>query len=248
MSDHNTTSIAAAPDDARRRPVSNRRRSGGDGGGKSVFVNLVLAVLAAGLGAAGWFIANQHRLLTEEQARAGEADRRLQVLEERARMTDQVVSETGAETDEQLDFWESEVRKLWAVANERNKGWIEDNQKQLRAQNSSIDSLQGSSKSLKSMVDRHEQALNQQQDLVDQLTSVELQLQQLIRGQRDLVDRVNANSRTLASLGGQVEEHDQAIAAIDSYRRQINNRLAQIDDRLAQIDDRSAPGPEVPGL
>lgn len=244
MSDHNSTSIAAAPDDARRRPAGARRRSGGKGGGagggRSLFVNLVLVVLVAGLGAAGWFIANQQRLLMAERANAAEANRRLHALEERLRMTDQVITESDAETGEQIDFWESEVRKLWAVANERNKGWIQDNQKRLTAQNASINGLQSSNKTLKSMVDRHEQALREQQDVIDQLTSVELQLQQLIRGQRDIVDRVNANSRTVATFGSQIKEHDQAIAAIDSYRRQTNNRLAQVDDRLAQADDHLA--------
>ncbi len=251
MSDHNSTSIAAAPDDARRRPAGGRRRPGGKGGGKSLFVNLILVVLVAGLGAAGWFIANQQRLLVAEQANAAQANRRLHALEERLRMTDQVITESDAETGEQLDFWESEVRKLWAVANERNKGWIQDNQKKLDAQNASIDSLQGSNKTLKSMVDRHEQALGRQQEVIDQLTSVEMQLQQLIRGQRDIVDRVNANSRSVATFSGQIKEHDQAIAAIDSYRRQTNNRLVQIDDRLTQIDGRLAsltPAYTTPGL
>ena len=140
---------------------------------------LVLAVLAAGLAVAGWFIANQHRLLTEEQAQLANASTRIEALEERLRMTDQVMSETAGETDEQINFWESEIRKLWAVSNERNKRWIQDNQKLLRSQKAATDALEATDKSLKSTVARHENALGRQEDVADQLASIELQLQRV---------------------------------------------------------------------
>ncbi|MCY3795148.1 MAG: hypothetical protein OXG51_12350 [Gammaproteobacteria bacterium] len=240
------SSISTAPDDARRRPAGGGRpRPGGNGrgGGRSIAINLVVAALVAGLGVAGWFIANQHQLLVEEQRKAAEADRRLRALEERLRMTDQVMSETEAETDEEINFWESEVRKLWAVANERNKKWIQDNQKLLQTQKTAIASLQSSDRTLKSAVDRHDKAFNQQQALIDQLASIELQLQQVLRGQRDLVDRVNAATQTAAASSSRVTENEQAIAAIDAYRVQVNTRLSNIESQLRSLAARPAPTP-----
>ena len=239
-------SISTAPDDARRRPAGGgRQRSGGNGrgGGRSILINLVVAALVAGLGIAGWFIANQHQLLIEEQLKVAEADGRLRALEDRLRMTDQVMSETGAETDEQINFWESEIRKLWAVANERNKKWIQDNQKLLQTQKSAIASLQGSDRTLKSAVDRHDKAFNQQQALIDQLASIELQLRQVLRGQRDLVDRVNAARQTAAASSSRVTENEQAIAAIDAHRAQVNTRLSNIENQLRNLAARPAPVP-----
>lgn len=239
-----TPSISAEPEDVRIRSGGGRRRpSGGPSGGKTVVVNLLLAVLAVGLGVAGWFIANQHQLLLAEQDRAEDANRRLRALEERLRMTDQVLSETGAETDEQIDFWESEIRKLWAVSNERNKGWIQENQKLLQTQKSAIDQLQSANQSLKSAVDRHEQAFSQQQTLIDQQVSFELQLQQVLRGQRDVVDRVNGATQQVAALNSRVTENEQAIAAIDTHRVQINNRLGQIEGRLPRPSAAPSPMP-----
>lgn len=236
-------SISTAPDDARRRPAGTvRQRPSGLGGGRSVVTNLVIAVLVAGLGVAGWFIANQHQLLIEEQRKSADADGRLRALEERLRMTDQVMSETEAETDEEINFWESEVRKLWAVANERNKKWIQDNQKLLQTQKSAIANLQSSDRTLKSAVDRHDKAFNQQQALIDQLASIELQLQQVLRGQRDLVDRVNAATQTAAASSSRVTDNEQAIAAIDAYRIQVNNRLSDIERQLRSLtQQRPAP-------
>ena len=198
-------------------------------------------MLVAGLGVAGWFIANQHQLLVAEQRKTAEADKRLRALEERLRMTDQVMSETEAETEEEINFWESEVRKLWAVANERNKKWIQDNQKLLQTQKASIASLQSSDRTLKSAVDRHDKAFNQQQALIDQLASIELQLQQVLRGQRDLVDRVNAATQSAAASSSRVTENEQAIAAIDAYRVQVNTRLSNIESQLRSLTARPAP-------
>ena len=239
MSEHSgTPSIAAEPNDARVRAAASRRRPGAPSSG--IFVNLILAVLVAGLGVAGWFIANQHQQILAEQSRNADANRRLQALEERLRMTDQVISETDAETDEQINFWESEIRKLWAVSNERNKDWIQENQKLLASQKAAIGALQGADKTLKSAVDRHEQAFGRQQQLGDQLASIELQLQQVLRGQRDLVDRVNGASQTLAGLSSRVTENEQAIAANDTHRLQINQRLERIENRLAGLAVRPA--------
>ena len=238
MSDNpqNTPSISAAPEDARRRAPTSaaRRRGGGNAGSGSRMLGftLGLVVLTAGLAVAGWFIANQQRLLGEEQRQLAQANTRIEALEERLQMTDQVLSETDAETGEQIDFWESEIRKLWAVSNDRNKKWIQDNQKLLQAHKTSLQTLQATNKSLKSSVDRHEQALRRQGEVADQLAAIELQLQRVLRGQRDLVDKVNTATQTVAGVNGNVQEHEQAIAAIDAYRRQFNTRLMDIEQRL----------------
>ncbi len=242
------STISTAPDDARRRLASGGRprpSGNGRGGDRSTALNLVVAALVAGLGVAGWFIANQHRLLLEEQTKAAEADSRLRALEDRLRMTDQVMSETEAETDEEINFWESEVRKLWAVANERNKKWIQDNQKLLQTQKAAIAGLQSSDRTLKSAVDRHDKAFNQQQTLIDQLASIELQLQQVLRGQRELVDRVNAATQTAAASSSRVTENEQAIAAIDAYRVQVNTRLSSIESQLRSLASRPTSTPAL---
>lgn len=244
MSEHpGTPSISAEPDDVRIRSGGRKRPGGGPSGGKLVLINLLLVIMVTGLGVAGWFIANQHQLLLAEQDRAENANRRLRALEERLRMTDQVITETGAETDEQIDFWEAEIRKLWAVSNERNKGWIQENQKLLQTQKSTIGQLQSANQSMKSAVDRHEQAFSQQQTLIDQLASIELQLQQVLRSQRDVVDRVNGATQTVAALGSRVQENEQAVAAMDTHRVQINNRLGRIEGRLSPPSAAPPPAP-----
>ncbi|MEQ8859574.1 MAG: hypothetical protein RIC56_13090 [Pseudomonadales bacterium] len=235
--------ISTSPDDLsgrRRGPAVPRRRSGtGGAGGSRIFANAVLAVLIAGLAGAGWFLAEQYQRLQTEAASLADARSRIAALEDRLRTTDEALTETGAETSEQINFWESEIRKLWAVTNERNKKWIEDNQKAIAALQTSLTGLQSTSREIQSTLGRHESAFARQQEVVDQLTSIQMQLQQMSRSQRDLVDKVNNAQQSVAKLqsglAGRVEENEQAVAAIDAYRLQLNSRLADIERRLNSL-------------
>ena len=81
---------------------------------------------------------------------------------------------------------------------------------------------------------------DQQTALIDQLTSVEIQLQQLVRAQQDLVDKVNTTGQAVAkmraSLDTQVAENTEAIAAIDAYRiATTNSRFRDLEQRLEAL-------------
>ena len=223
------------PSGSGRRPQRGRQSEGGRG----VFLSGVLVVLVGGLAAAGWFIANQQQTLIAEKARLADANNRLERLEMRLSATDTALSQGGADTQEQLTLWESEIRKLWAVANERNRGWIKDNQKALKGLDKSVTGLQSTARDLKAATARHEEAFTQQAALIDQLTSVEIQLQQLVRAQQDLVDKVNTTSQAVAKLraglNSQVEDNTEAIAAIDAYRIATNSRFRDLEQRLDEV-------------
>ena len=218
-----------------RRPQRNRQPEGGRG----VFLSGVMVVLVGGLIAAGWFIANQQQALVDEKTRLTDATTRLERLERRLSATDTALSQGGEDTQEQLSLWESEIRKLWAVANERNRDWIKGNQKALKGLDESVTGLQSTMRDLKASTARHEEAFTQQTALIDQLTSVEIQLQQLVRAQQDLVDKVNTTGQAVAklraSLDTQVEENTEAIAAIDAYRIATNSRFRDLEQRLDEV-------------
>ena len=234
--------LSVGPEDSTgyRRPGGGKRRpSAREKPPRMIGINLILALLVAGLVMAGWFIANQHKLLVNSQQSLTQAEGRLELLEDRLVVTDAQLTDTGSETKEQLENWESEIRKLWAVSNERNKKWIKDNEQSIAKLQKSITEFSASSREVSAAVGRHESAFKQQQTIIDQLTSVELQMQQILSTQRDLVDRVNASRQTVASLqaglAGKVADNEQAVASMDSYRVQTNNRLAEIERRLAGL-------------
>ena len=250
MSERQQPDLSTSTDTGYRRGKSansggrgSPRRGGGSSGGSStgrqLGTSLMIALLIGGLAVAGWYIANQQQLLAEAESKAQNADQRLKKLEARLSATDSALAQEGEDTSQKLGLWESEIRKLWAVSNERNKKWIQDNQAAVKKINSSINGIEATSRDLRSSVGRHETAFEQQQQLIDQLTSVELQIQQLTRSQRDLVDKVNTASQSVASLraslAAKVEDNGEAIQSIDAYRVAVNSRLSDIERRLGAV-------------
>ncbi|MCZ6890820.1 MAG: hypothetical protein O7H39_20195 [Gammaproteobacteria bacterium] len=201
-----------------------------------IAINFVVAVLIAGLAVAGWFIANQQQVLAATQNTLGEANTRLLRLEKRLRVTDETMSESGADTNEQFTLWESEIRKLWDITNKRNKKWIEANQTAVGKHTAAIASTESTLRTLKSAVDRNSGAFTQQQAIVDQITLLDLQVRELMNQRRDLIDKVNTSNQIAsglkAGLEARVRENEQAIAAIDAYRLQVNARLSEMQRRI----------------
>lgn len=235
------TSISASPDDAagarRGGGGGGRRRAAKDRGGSSIGVNLILVILLAGLMVAGWFVANQQQTLVAEKQAREAAEARIALMEDRLRMTDETLTEAGSETKSELGRWESEIRKLWAVSNERNKKWIEDNQAALKKHNGSLANLNKKQADLGTQLTSLQRSVAQQGDLRGELSQVSKQLEQMLKTQRELVDKVNAARQSVASLqaglANRVTENEQAVASMDAYRVQLNNRLDALERRLA---------------
>jgi len=232
--------IAANPDDSTgyRRGGKPRPPAGG-GTGRLLGLNVVLAVLVAGLVVAGWFVASQHQQLSEAERLLGEADQRLRRLEERLQLTDQTMSSSGDEVQDQLGFWEDEIRKVWDVANKRNKNWIVENQGNLTRQGERLATIESSVTSLKSSVSRHDKAFGQQAAMLDQLAELQLQLRQVAEQQRRMTDQLNVARQGFASLESGLERrvanNEEAVEAIDAYRVQLNNRLDDVRNRIETL-------------
>ena len=231
------TDLSTESESGYRRGGSRRSSGGSDG---SSFSNRIFSViLLLGLAAAGWFLFVQQEELGEERGRLDQANQRLMVLEERLSATDNAMMQEGQDTKEQIGFWQDEIRKLWAVSNERNKKWIKDNERSINKITGSIDGVVASTRNIQAAVDRHESAFEQQQGIIDQLASLELQLQQIVRSQRDLVDKVNkvnaSFSQIRGDLSGKVNDNVEAIESIDAYRVTLNAKIRELELRLNQL-------------
>jgi chromosome segregation ATPase len=238
MSEPRTTSAPKISAD--RSDVAGYRRGGGKskgdgGGGSGVGMNSMLALLIAGLAAAGWFIATQHQQLVKAEAALTQGDRRLAVLEERLQVTDQVMTDSGTEVQSKLGQWESEIGKL-RDAVKRDK---QEDQAKLKEHDGSLNAMQTAITELKSSDMRHEQALEQQTAIAQQLASVDQQVRQLVAAQRQLTDQVNATRQSVAGietgLTRRVTSNEKAIEAIDAYRLQLNSRLVELQTRLDSV-------------
>lgn len=240
-----TGTIAADPDDARRAPRRSRGRP--PRGGALLVVNAVLAIVVVGLVAAGWVILTQQERLDASRRSLDDATVRIEAMEERLRMTDATMSEADADTNKQIAFWDSEIRKLWDIGNKRNRGWIEDNRANITKVTKSIGDAQTELNAIKSTVARLDSTVSGQQDIGDRVTALDMQMQRLLRQQRDLVDKANQAVQTSSSLKAALEtrvrDNEEAIAAIDAHRTRVNNDLAEL--RRAVGVSPSSPGSPV---
>lgn len=204
--------------------------------------NSILAITVVVLALGGWFILEQQKELAKSSENLTDARMRITMLEERLRSTDEVVQASESETNEQIGFWEDEIRKLWDVTNKRNRKWIEDNRTAIERYKSSVSSALGDITSLKSAVSRNEAALEQQEEIIRRLNTLSDQFAQLIDAQNGLVEKVNPLADVVASFDSRLKESEQAIAAIDSHRAKVNSQILELQQQRG-----SAPFPSRPG-
>ncbi len=184
------------------------------------------------IGVGGWFVYDVFEA-TEDELEKARA--RITRLEERVQITDEAVTETGASASEQINLWESEIRRL-EQQRKRNKSAIEENQAAFERGAKTVSAIETSIRGLKAQVSRHEGSFSQQQEVIDQLNTLQENVEQLFNQQRDLVDKVNVTSVTTSGLRSNLEtrvkENEEAITAIDAHRREVNARLADLKRRL----------------
>lgn len=193
-----------------------RAKSGG--GGKGLVLFLLLALIAVSV--FGWMQIDKlnRELSTLEQRFSG--------LENDLSSQSGSLSETGAalnkrikEMSETQDMHMSEIRKLWGVANDTNKKAIAANKDLLTKQAATDKKLAADLAALNSSIKAFQDnflGINVEQDYVKQ----ELQ---------SLVDKLNTQQQELNRMVKQVGTNKEAIAAIDAYRRQVNQQLQRLE-------------------
>lgn len=219
--------ISAEPDDSTYR---GRKNGGGGGGGRpaaagrSFGLNVFLVIIIAALAVAGWFIANQHQQIQADAEDLAVANERLARLEQRLQATDEVFTEVGQETSEEINFWESEVRKLWD-ARKLGKQQTDSNTRAIKASGDSLAKLESQLSGLQADLDRALAAAAQQPEIIAQLTSMDTSL-------KGVADNAAAARQSVNALNARIAETEQGLAAFDAFRLQLNRRLSEIERRL----------------
>lgn len=203
--------------------------------------NLILMLVVAGLGVGGWFVFNQQSLLTEARGAQQSAEDRLAVLEDRLRATDEVMSDTGEDTKEKLGYWESEIRKVWDIANKRNRGWIEENQALLATHKSSLAEIASGLAVLKTDLSSQGDNVADVEKRLETLDELAAKVEGITAGQDKLAK--NIASIDTSKLTERVLRNEQAVAAIDAYRVQLNRRLTDLQGRLDAMGPVAATTP-----
>ena len=235
------TNVAPKPKTTAKASASKSVKS--SSGGPSVVTSFVLLVL---IGACGWLawqtIALQEQLAaTTNQLR--DHQKYLDILGAKLSETGDTFSATETSYDKQFKRWESEIRKLWVVSNERNKKSITENKAavdklsgQIRKAVDASSSSQQTSKKLLADIERLSG------DLISDNTVLKASLEDqdeqlmLVRGELELLQKRLSNLPN--NLATRVQNNEDAVEAIDAARRQLVSNITQLQSQVAELQRR----------
>ena len=243
---------------AKTSPLSNEKEapsvntSGGQGLKNSLFV-IVIVLLIAVIGAGGLFFIQQLDGLRSELLSSKDAlnvsSSQLGDLETRLSSTDKTIDQADNKVSGTLAELDSEVRKLWTIANKRNKSAISENKKSTAAMNKALGKVKKAVEAAKKQAIQVQKSSDVQAKTIQSLSStvkelerqLEVQNSQFITLQQDL-GKLSKQS----DLSDTVKSNVQALTAIDAYRRQTNASIEQLNQDIRNLFLRTAPPGSVP--
>ena len=214
---------------------------GGSGGGKSSGPWLLFALLiVAGAGALGWYqqndrIAQMESQLEEADYWARQSKLALARFEGELSDTGEDLEETGQSIEQQLDaqakrldIADSEIRKLWGVANDRNKTRLNDHEERLEAlaqvSNEADSRRQALSASLGELQKTLESGLAGLTSSVEQKLGVQ---EETLARQQSALDRMQAS---LASVDDRVESR------LKRFQREQSLTIDNLEGRISSLE------------
>jgi DNA repair exonuclease SbcCD ATPase subunit len=197
---------------------------GMSGGWKFLVVFACLGVLGAG--GFGWMeytsLSGKHQALQT----------RFEALESRLSNTDESVTQSGAalqiklgrQGDELKKHWK-EIKKLWGVTNDINKGKIEKNQKD-------ISFLASKRQALETAVAKDSKSLKA---LSGNYLGISADLDAANENMRNYADGLNRLNNSLSRIDRELKSNAEAVESMEAFRRQINQKIYALEQ--------SAPAP-----
>lgn len=159
---------------------------------------------------------------------------RFETLDSRLNNTDESVTQSGAamqisiskQGDELKKHW-SEIRKLWGVANDKNKGSIEKN-------SSDIAFLAAKRLEMETEADKDRVKV---QGVTENYLGLIADLESLNNALKQYKNALNKAQTSLNQQQLQLQNNSEAIKSVDGFRRQINQKLLKLEQRVASIVD-----------
>ncbi|WP_166269518.1 hypothetical protein [Marinobacter caseinilyticus] len=271
---------ASAPPETDRQPSakagSSRPASGGAGRLVGLLCLLLIAAVVAGAGVA-W---QQSKRLAAMEAQVEEADywarqSKLALARFQGELseTGETLAESGSTTQQRLADQEkqiatanSEIRKLWAIANERNRQQLEAQATQLTAHTKQLESLAiqvgGHAESLKLLDNFKETSQQRMAELAGSMSEVQENIVQLTSQDKSLAGDVAAmqsdiqaavdqrltrfereQKLTISGIEsrlGALENGEGVLAQTQSQLKKAETRLANLEDVVQSIDSSRA--------
>lgn len=235
--------------------------SGGGGSGRNTMLVIGL-LLVAGAAGAGWYQQEQRIQMLEGQLEEadywarqsklalarfeGELTETGENLQERG----QSIEETLASQNERLDTADSEIRKLWGVANDRNRKQLDDHEARLESLRADVDSSNSEREALLASVEELETTVST--GLEEVRSDLERQLTAVRETGRENAARLTELDKSLSGVDKMVERQlvrfereqkltidglESRIAALERATNNLSNggQLAAVREDLAGL-------------
>jgi len=212
---------------------SSATRAASNGTDKSFWVLIALILLACT--ASAWLFVQTKALAAERDALA----LRVEQIESKLSVTDESLSESGAamqsvlqEHSDELELQMSEIRKLWGVSYDRNRPAIQELQTQQENMAARMNSFNSSLAKADPIIQGYDGIQSRLETISSQLLVQSATLDDFSARARSLADRSNSLESRIQNQGNTIEQHEEAINAIDEYRLQVNQRLLRLEQSL----------------
>lgn len=208
----------------------------------SPLVPLALILALTGLGLAGF----SYWQLLKAQQQVSSAETRILGLEQRLTLSDDESSQSVTvlqsnlrSARDELKVAQSEIRKLWDTRNV-NKKAINDNKKQVASVAKSVKSATKQAGDAKAIAQSQSNSISRLDSDValqtEQLSMVSDLSDSQQKRLRELIDKARQADRQLTQiktdLSKRVKTNEEAIEAIDNYRRSVNRDILEIKRKL----------------
>lgn len=200
-----------------RSEALDNRKKRNIGGSSLLFISLLGLINLGGLVILGLWFFNA----SGYQQETGQSFvQRISFLEEEISSMKAVNEESIDSLEEQTKFIDKEIRKLWDLSNKRNRKNIDSLTIQLAEVKTSFEKIFKSNNSI----------------LAKQRARA-LEIAKLEKVQADLkikLASLNALSES-SDISEKLKSQEEAIAAFDAYRKQVNRALLELEEKLDKL-------------
>ena len=200
-----------------RSEALDNRKKRNIGGSSLLFISLLGLINLGGLVILGLWFFNA----SGYQQETGQSFvQRISFLEEEISSMKAVNEESIDSLEEQTKFIDKEIRKLWDLSNKRNRKNIDSLTIQLTEVKTSFEKLFKSNNSIL--------AKQRARDLeIAKLETVQAELK---------IKLTNLNALSESSdISEKLKSQEEAIAAFDAYRKQVNRTLLELEEKLDEL-------------
>jgi len=203
-----------------RSEALDNRKKRNIGGSSSLFIALLGLINLGGLVILGLWFFNT----SGYQQETGQSFiERISSLEEEISSIKTVNKESINSLEEQTKFINKEIRKLWDLSNKRNR--------------KSIDSL---TNQLTEVQESFKELFKSNNSILAKQRARGIEIAKLEKVQNDFklkLTSLNTLSES-ADINEKIRSQEEAIAAFDSYRKQVNRALLELEEKLNELQVR----------